>query len=75
MHQTTQEAKRPEIMGVSSVETASGRVDKIMRDLIQCESGGNPKAINPYDLDKTASYGILQFKPQTLYSQFPSKEI
>jgi len=30
-----------------------------------CESGGNPKAINPKDSDGTPSYGILQFKPGT----------
>lgn len=30
-----------------------------------CESGGNPKAINPKDKDNTPSYGILQFKPST----------
>lgn len=33
--------------------------------LIWCESKGNPKAINPNDLDNTPSYGILQFKPST----------
>jgi soluble lytic murein transglycosylase-like protein len=30
-----------------------------------CESGGNPKAINPKDSDGTPSYGLLQFKPST----------
>lgn len=33
--------------------------------LMQCESGINPKAINPNDLDNTPSYGLLQFKPST----------
>jgi hypothetical protein len=33
--------------------------------LIMCESGGNPGAVNPLDLDGTASYGLLQFKPST----------
>lgn len=31
-----------------------------------CESNGNPKAINPNDLDNTPSYGAFQFKPTTL---------
>ena len=39
---------------------------RIINDLISCESGGNAKALNPVDRDKTASYGILQFKPSTL---------
>ena len=30
-----------------------------------CESNGNPKAINPNDLDQTPSFGLLQFKPST----------
>lgn len=34
-----------------------------------CESRGNPKAVNPNDLDNTPSYGILQFKPST-YTYF-----
>lgn len=35
--------------------------------LINCESGGNERAINKVDRDGTSSYGLLQFKPQTLY--------
>ena len=35
--------------------------------LIQCESGGNDKAINPRDRDGSPSWGLLQFKPDTLY--------
>jgi len=31
-----------------------------------CESNGNQKAINPNDLDGTASWGGYQFKPSTL---------
>ena len=38
-----------------------------LRKLIQCESSGNPKAINPKDRDLTPSYGLLQFKPETFY--------
>lgn len=33
--------------------------------LMDCESGINAKAINPVDLDGTASLGILQFKVGT----------
>lgn len=36
-----------------------------IRQLIQCESTGNPNAINPNDSDGTPSYGLLQFKPST----------
>lgn len=38
-----------------------------LADLINCESHGNPTAINPIDLDGTPSYGILQFKPATFH--------
>lgn len=31
-----------------------------------CESRGNNNAINPNDLDNTPSYGVFQFKPETL---------
>lgn len=34
--------------------------------LMNCESGINEVAINPNDLDNTPSWGILQFKPETL---------
>jgi hypothetical protein len=39
--------------------------------LEMCESSGNPKAVNPRDLDGTPSYGLLQFKPSTfeMYSK------
>lgn len=33
--------------------------------LVQCESHGDPKAVNPKDRDGTPSYGLLQFKPST----------
>ena len=36
--------------------------------LVQCESTGNPNAVNPKDLDGTPSYGLLQFKKGTLYN-------
>lgn len=36
-----------------------------LKDLEQCESSGNPEAVNEVDRDGTASYGLLQFKPGT----------
>ena len=39
-----------------------------IRQLISCESGGNPGAVNPKDKDGTPSYGLLEFKPATFYS-------
>lgn len=33
--------------------------------LVQCESTGDPGAVNPKDRDGTPSYGLLQFKPST----------
>ena len=37
-----------------------------MADLSFCESGFNENALNKKDLDGTASYGLMQFKPSTL---------
>ena len=61
------------------------RINSIVEKLIKCESRGNPRAYNKNDLDNTPSYGILQFKPGTLYSfgmefkllpsDFPENEI
>ena len=63
------EARRQhEIIVNALFEVKNGRTIAILRDLIDCESRGNPNALNPKDLDQTASYGLLQFKPQTLYS-------
>lgn len=39
-----------------------------LNHLIDCESSGHEHAINPLDLDGTPSFGILQFKPGTLYA-------
>lgn len=43
------------------------KVVRILTDLIRCESHGNEHALNAVDRDGTASYGLLQFKPDTLY--------
>ena len=37
-----------------------------MADLSFCESGFNENALNKKDLDGTASYGLMQFKPSNL---------
>lgn len=39
-------------------------VSPIIQQLAECESGNNPKAINPNDPD-TPSFGLLQFKQGT----------
>ena len=36
----------------------------VLERLAQCESGGNPKAINPNDMG-SPSFGLLQFKIKT----------
>lgn len=38
------------------------------KELSNCESGGNQKAINPVDLDGTASLGKFQFKKTTFFA-------
>ena len=45
------------------------KVRRILTDLIKCESNGDPNALNPKDKDSTPSYGLLQFKTKTLYSE------
>ena len=47
----------------------NSRVRRILKDLVPCESGGNPDAINPMDRDGTPSLGLVQFKPSTLYEE------
>lgn len=44
------------------------KTERILIDLIKCESQGNPNALNEVDRDGTASYGLLQFKPATLHA-------
>lgn len=58
---------RPEPPVVIEKKVSDAR-EKWLAKLIQCESRGNPKAINPKDLDGTASYGLLQFKPSTFWA-------
>ena len=42
--------------------------NEIVDKMEYCESGYNPLALNPMDKDHTPSYGLLQFKPETLIS-------
>ena len=41
------------------------KISKFLEELAVCESGNNPKAINPHD-GGSPSYGLLQFKLGTL---------
>lgn len=43
------------------------KTERILLDLIPCESQGRATALNEVDRDGTPSYGLLQFKPSTLY--------
>ena len=47
----------------------TGKPRKILPDLTRCESTDIATALNPEDRDNTASYGLLQFKPETLWSE------
>lgn len=62
------EASEPEPpTAYSKVEVIEQTIDREewLARLIQCESGGDPNALNPVDLDGTPSHGILQFKDTT----------
>lgn len=48
-------------------EGTPDKVVAILNDLIKCESRGNQTALNKVDRDGTASFGLLQFKPDTFY--------
>lgn len=47
-------------------------LDKYLDKLALCESGNNPTAINPKDLDGTPSLGLFQFKTGT-FNYFSDK--
>ena len=49
-----------------------GANEKEMRLVMNCESGGNPKAFNPHD-PNSGSYGLFQYQKST-FEQF-AKEI
>ena len=53
---------------LSAVETDPKLIveNQVVYEMENCESGGNPSATNPMDKDGTPSYGLLQFKPDTL---------
>lgn len=65
---STEIQKVPEVKAVPkriATVLAGGTREAWLEDLIACESGGRPGAINPKDRDGTPSYGLLQFKPST----------
>jgi len=45
--------------------TTQQQIDALIEKLAECESSKNPLALNTHDRDGTASYGYLQFKPET----------
>ena len=45
--------------------TNKQQIDTIIDKLAECESNKNPLALNIHDKDGTASYGWLQYKPET----------
>ncbi len=47
-------------------EEREALIEKILSQLIKCESGGNPRAIG-LDRNGAANRGVLQFKPRTLH--------
>lgn len=51
----------------ANVVVVSPIIIKILKDLRPCESGGKDEAVNPKDLDNTASYGRYQMKPGTMF--------
>jgi len=48
-----------------TILTTEQQVDALIEKLAECESGKNPHAVNFKDRDGTASYGYLQFKPES----------
>ncbi len=56
----------------ASETTISTPLDTYLDRLEICESGGNPKALNPKDLDGTPSKGAFQFK-DTTFTYFSRK--
>lgn len=65
---TTAEAEEipePKAKEIPEIKLQTVTREEWLADLIMCESSGRPEAINPVDLDGTASYGLLQFKPST----------
>lgn len=64
-------AKNATYPGAETVQTnivvESPIIIKVLKDLRLCESGGKDEAVNPKDLDNTASYGRYQMKPGTMF--------
>ena len=48
-----------------TILTTEQQLDSLIEKLAKCESSNNPRAVNFKDRDGTASFGYLQFKPET----------
>jgi len=48
-----------------TILTTEQQVDELIEKLAKCESSNNPRAVNFKDRDGTASFGYLQFKPES----------
>ena len=49
------------------VESAFVKIDNVLAKVINCESGNNPQAYNPRDIDGRPKYGLLQYDEKTFY--------
>jgi hypothetical protein len=53
-------------LGVLGALVGKGGEYHLLEEMLNCESGNNPDAVNPCDVDGTPSFSCLQFKPLTL---------
>ena len=47
------------------IEIENQKINQLFEELVMCESSNNELAINRKDSDGTASFGLLQWKPET----------
>ena len=57
--------KKKLFIEVKVPENLSPYTNRVLTDLLKCESGYNALALNAVDRDNTPSFGALQFKPTT----------
>ena len=66
--------EQPRIPYVPEIQTLGIKIGTSILDcMIEKESGGNPKAYNPYDTDGRPKYGLLQFDSRTFKSYCVNK--
>lgn len=53
------------IATITEAKLTTTKQDKWISDLMYCESRNDTLAVNPKDLDGTASYSLFQWKPST----------